>query len=78
MRRYRIERATVLALGFLAGAGLAVCIAPGDVVLWIVAGAFLSLFCHEQCVRNYGGELLWWHPHRRHHPPKTPLGPNVR
>ena len=78
MSRYRIERATVLALGFLVGAALAICIAPGDVLLWIVAGAFLSFFCHEQFVKSWGGELLWWHPHRRRHPPKTPLGPNVR
>jgi hypothetical protein len=77
MRRYRIERATVLALGFLVGASLAICIAPGDVLLWIVAGAFLSLFCHEQFVRSCSGELFWWHPHHRQHHPKTPLGPNI-
>jgi hypothetical protein len=77
MSRYRIERATVLALGFLLGAALAICIAPGDVLLWIVAGAFLSLFCHEQFVRSCSGELFWWLPHRRHHRRKTPLGPNV-
>jgi hypothetical protein len=77
MGRYRIERAVVLTLGFLVGAGLAVCIAPGDVLLWVAAGVFLSLFCHEQFSRSYGGELLWWHPSRRHHAPKQPLGPRA-
>lgn len=75
MSRHRVERALVLAFGFLLGAGLAISIAPGDVVLWIVAGVFLGLFCHEQFVRSCGGELPWWHPHRR--PPKSRLGPPV-
>ena len=78
MRRYRIEQAMVLAFGFLVGAGLAICIAPRDVVLWIVTGAFLSLFCHQQFVNSWGGELLWRHARRHHRRPRTPLGPNFR
>ncbi len=78
MTAHRFERAVVLTLGFLFGAGVAVCIAPGDVLLWILAGCLLSFFCHEHFVRNCGGELFWWFPHRRHHPPKTPLGPSAR
>jgi hypothetical protein len=69
MGRYRIERAAVLAFGFLLGAGLAISVAPGDVLLPILAGVFLSLFVHQQFVRSWGGELLGWrHPHRHHVP----------
>ena len=78
MSRYRVERTIVLAFGFLFGAGLAICVAPGDVLLSIVAGVLLSLFCHEHFVRGFAGELVWRQPQRCHHPPKMPLGPNVR
>ncbi len=71
MRRYQIERSVVLAFGFLLGALLAMCIAPGDILLWFVAGLFLSIFCHEQFVTSYSGELFWRHPRRHHRPPKA-------
>jgi hypothetical protein len=70
MRRYRVEQAAVLMIGFLVGAGLANSVAPGDVPLSIVAGAFLCFFLHQQFVRSWGGELLWWRPHPRRHLPK--------
>lgn len=66
MNRYRIERALVLTIGFVLGVGLAVCIAPGDVLLWVLAGAFLGLFCHEQFINEFRGELFWRRSHRRH------------
>lgn len=70
MSRYRIEQAAVLVFGFLLGVALAIIVAPGNVFLWIVAGVFLSFFCHQQFVRSWGGELLWWRPPRRHHLPR--------
>ena len=59
MARHRIERAVLTAFGFLAGAALAICIAPGDVLLWAVAGIVLGIFSHAFFVRGLGGELLW-------------------
>ena len=59
MNRYRIERAGVLVLGFLVGAGLAMCVAPGDILLAVAAGAALTIFSHAFFIRQLGGELFW-------------------
>jgi hypothetical protein len=72
MRRYRIEQTFVSVVAFLLGVGLAICVAPGDVLLWLLAGAVLAVFCREHFVRNCAGELFWW-PHREHHSRKRPL-----
>lgn len=72
MTRYRIEQSLVLAMGFLLGAALAVCIAPGDVLLWVLAGAVLAIFCREHFVKNCAGEVFWW-PHRHRHRPDRPV-----
>ena len=59
MTRYRIERTVVSLLGFLAGAALAMCVVPGDMLLWVAAGITLALFSHAFFIRDFGGELLW-------------------
>jgi hypothetical protein len=56
---YRVEHATVMALGFLCGAILAMCVAPGDVLLVLVAGIVLSFFAYRFLDQNLGGELFW-------------------
>lgn len=56
---YRIEHAVVLVLGFLVGAALAVCVAPGDIMLAVVAGIVLGFFAHEFLDQTLGGKLLW-------------------
>ena len=75
MTRYRIERAVVLAFGFLAGSALAICIAPGDILLWAVAGIVLGVFCHAFFVANLGGELPWPFMGTRHSSDKKPDRP---
>jgi hypothetical protein len=71
MTRHRIERAVFTALGFLAGSALAICIAPGDILMWVVAGVVLSIFSHAFFTRGLGGELLWPSIGPRHSPKKT-------
>jgi hypothetical protein len=68
MLRHRIEQGIVLALGFLLGAGLAICVTPGDYILCVLAGVALSLFCREHFLRSYGGELFWRSPHHHNRP----------
>jgi hypothetical protein len=65
MTRYRIEQLLVVAFGFFVGTGLALCIAPGDVLLWLLAGIVLSIFSRAFFIRDFGGELLWPLPHRK-------------
>ena len=74
MTRYRIERGLVALAGFCLGASLAMCIAPGDVLLWVAAGVTLTLFAHAFFIRELGGELFWpgVRPHRGS--ASTPLG----
>jgi hypothetical protein len=67
MSRYRIEQIVVMALGFFAGAALAVSIAPGDILLWVATGIVLGVFSRAFFVRDLGGELLW-----------PPIGPRHR
>jgi hypothetical protein len=69
MARYRIEQLLVMALGFLVGAILAICTAPGDMLLWAAAGIALSIFARAFFLRDLGGELLWPHA-RKTSPPK--------
>lgn len=59
MTRYYAEQVLVTLFGFLLGATLAMCITPGDVLLWIATGAILGIFCHVFFIRDFGGELLW-------------------
>jgi hypothetical protein len=56
---YRVEHIVVMFLGFLVGATLAMCVAPGDVLLTLVAGGVLSFFAREFLDQNLGGELFW-------------------
>lgn len=56
---YRVEHTVVMLLGFLAGAVLAMCVAPGDILLVVVAGIVLSYFAHEFLDQNLGGDLFW-------------------
>jgi hypothetical protein len=72
MNIHRVERAVVEAVGFLLGAALAVCIAPGDVLLWVLAGLVLAVFCREHFVRNCGDDFVWWFAHHPEAPPKPP------
>jgi hypothetical protein len=65
MNRYRIEQAVVLVAGFLLGAGVALCLAPGHVLLAGLAGVLASVYCREYFVRNCRGELFGW-SHARH------------
>ena len=82
MSLYRIERTAVLALGFVGGAVLAMCIAPGDVFLWVATGVVLGLFSRAFFVNSYGEASLWpiahaGHSHRdKRHRPKPPLMPH--
>ena len=64
------EHIGVLALGFLAGAALSMCIAPGDVCLWVVTGVVLALFSRAFFSSNFGEQSLWpfagsWPFHRK-------------
>jgi hypothetical protein len=56
---HRVEHAVVMILGFLVGAVLAMCVAPGDIVLVVVAGIVLGYFAHAFLDQNMGGELFW-------------------
>jgi hypothetical protein len=66
MRRH-IERTVVMSLGFLLGAAVAMSIAPGDVVLWVVTGIVLGLFARAFLDQSFGGEVFWPFavPHRK-------------
>jgi len=74
MKRHQVEQGFVLGIGFLLGVALAVCIAPGDVFLWVLMGVVLGLFCREHFVRDWGGEMFGWFAHPHDRPPKVPLG----
>jgi len=68
----------VMVFGFVVGAFLAMFIAPGDVVLWIVTGLVLGLFARSFFARSSGGDIFWpemphfahKHPHRHGHQQK--------
>ncbi len=69
MVRHSIERSATMALGFLAGVMLAMCVAPGDVTLWIATGVVLGLFTRAFLASSYGGEVPWpfaesWRHHK--------------
>jgi hypothetical protein len=68
MRRH-IEHTVVMTLGFLLGAAIAMLIAPGDVLLWVVAGVVLGIFARGFLEQSFGGEVFWPFaaPHRRNH-----------
>ena len=59
MSGYRLREIVVLTLGFFLGAGLAISIAPGDVLLWIMTGVVLGFFTHAFFVESLGGNLAW-------------------
>jgi hypothetical protein len=65
MNRFHIEQAGVLVTGFLLGAGVAFCLAPGHVLLAGLAGVLVSIYCREYFVRNCRGEIFGW-SHARH------------
>jgi hypothetical protein len=56
---YRVEHIVVMMIGFLAGAGLAMCVAPGDVLLVVAAGIVLGFFAREFLDQSLGGDLFW-------------------
>ena len=49
----------VMVFGFVCGAFLAMFIAPGDVVLWIITGLVLGLFARSFFARSSGGDIFW-------------------
>ncbi len=70
MTHRQVERAGVLVMGFLAGAALAICIAPGDISLWVVTGVVLALFSRAFFASNFGEQSIWpfaesWSSHRK-------------
>ena len=65
MLKFRIEQAAVGGVAFLLGAGVAMCIVPGDRLLWVIAGVLLGLFCREHFIRDWAGDFFGWIPH--HH-----------
>ncbi len=75
MTRHPIERMAEMALGFIAGAALAVCIAPGDVFLWVATGVVLGLFAHAFFVSTLGSDPIWpsAKSRRSHRDPKQRL-----
>ncbi len=65
MTRHRVEQGVVTILGFFVGAALAICITPGDMLLWILAGIALAVFARAFFLRDLAGELIWpWYGHR--------------
>jgi len=70
MGKYYVEQVVVMTLGFVVGAALAMSIVPGDILLWVAAGACLGLFSHMFLSKNFGGDLFWpfvgHHRHRKH------------
>jgi hypothetical protein len=44
---------------FLVGVALAMCIAPGDIVLVLMAGIVLGFFARGFLDQNLGGEFFW-------------------
>ena len=72
MDRHFAERVVVTAFGFCVGASLAVLIAPGDIVLWVLTGIVLGLFARSFFARNLGGDLFW--PHAGFHYPRHHRG----
>ncbi len=77
MTRYRIEQVVVLTFAFLLGASLAICIAPRDRLLWVLAGIVLGFFCWEHFVREWAGDFFGWIP-RHDHRPDAPVGQRPR
>ena len=65
MSVHHIERTSVLGLGFV-GAALAMCIAPGDIFLWVATGIVLGLFSRAVFINSFGGESL---PQEKRHRP---------
>ena len=64
MHGHPVEHGVVMLLGFLVGAALAICIAPGDLFLSIAAGLLLGIFAREFFDLNFGGHWFW--PFARH------------
>jgi hypothetical protein len=56
---YHVEHTVVMVLGFLVGAALAMCIAPGDILLVLATGVVLGFFVRGFLDQNLGGELFW-------------------
>ncbi len=69
---HRIEHAVVMMLGFFLGAMLAICVAPGDILLVVVAGIILGFFANEFLDQELGGDLFWpfARPSRKKHTPE--------
>jgi hypothetical protein len=83
MNRYHVEQAVVLVTGFLLGAAVAVCLAPGHVLLAGLAGVLASVYCREYFVRNCRGEIFGWSHARQHrlwhrHARKSPVESRTR
>ena len=56
---YHVEHTFVMLVGFLVGVALAMCIAPGDIVLVLMAGIVLGFFARGFLDQNLGGEFFW-------------------
>ena len=64
---YHVEHAFVMLVGFLVGVALAMCIAPGDIVLVLMAGIVLGFFARGFLDQNLGGAEHHFGATRRGH-----------
>jgi hypothetical protein len=73
---HQVEQAVVMVFGFCLGVSLAMCVAAGDVLLWVATGIVLSIFSRAFFIRDLGGELLWpLGGHKSRNYPDDPLRP---
>jgi len=73
MTQRHVQHTGVLVVGFLVGAALAMCIAPGDISLWVVTGVVLALFSRAFFASNFAEQSFWpfadsWPFHRKKRP----------
>jgi hypothetical protein len=59
MTQRQVEHMGVLVVGLFVGAALAMCIAPGDISLWVVTGVVLALFSRAFFASNLGERSIW-------------------
>lgn len=65
MGRDWLRHALVTFVGFCLGVLLAMCVAPGDRLLWVVVGIVLGIYGLSFFDRVLGGQFPWHRPHGR-------------
>ena len=65
MNRDWLRHALVTFVGFCLGVLLAMCIAPGDRLLWIVVGIVLGIYGLGFFDRVLGGQFPWHRSHEK-------------